>query len=402
MTITGGDAEAAVSAVANLARLNRYPPQWDRLAENTATHPSNSRRIQAIMDQYEMDPEELPAILDKLNQDEERYPLPADVSREEGLLSAEFKARRASVAQWWLLGLVLLLPPLLARGVVALGWHGAMAWAACAGGILFCLLLRATVLGYTAVGGERRLRGRLVDRWKRERLDLAAWQTAFVALAPARALRIYEGRFEWDMGLLVFTNDRLCYLGCKTRFALLRSQISAIRLGPGVPRLGKSSRVYLTWCEDEGMETTWNLRPAGVISRRALEREMPHLFHALQEWHEKPPLTEPLPVQLSSLQAPAIGTTTSTTIAAFLRASPLGRSLSLLALLSGGLAFLFGCPFGVGSAPGWGWYAPALTCLMMVFVRVPFWLYREPRPLKASARALADRERLFEPRSSRQ
>ena len=271
VTIIGGDAEAAVSALANLARLNQQPAHWGRLDENTSTHPSGSRRIQAIMDENEMDPERLAAILEKLDRDEDRYPLPADLLRDERLLFTDFRSRRALFVQWLTLALLILLPALVARGIVGLGWHGAMAWAAFAGGILSSLLRLTTLMGYAAVWGERRLCSRLSGKWKSAEFDVAAWEAAFVALAPARAPRLYEGRFEWDMGFLLLRNDRMCYLGCQTCFALPRNHITAIRLGPGVPRWGKSSRIYLTWRDDQGTETTWNLRPAGVVSRRVLE-----------------------------------------------------------------------------------------------------------------------------------
>jgi Zn-dependent protease with chaperone function len=389
VAIVGGDAEAGITALVKLARLNQMPDQWGRVDEYLLTHPSDSKRVQALLDDNEIDPERLPAILDTIDQDEDRYPLPADTLQDERLIMAELKTRRASFLQWGLIALIMVLPALLARGIEASGWHDAMAWFAFGGGILFSLVMLLIFLGYGVVWGERRLRERLSIQWKDAGLDVEAWHGIFVGFAPARVPRVYESSYDWDVGFLFLTADRLCYFGGKTRFALRRDQIRAFRLGPGAPRWGKSIRVYVTWRDDQGVDTTWNLRPAGVVNVHAMRRQTPPLLRVLQDWHQEPSAAGSLPELLASLQAPAIGKVTSATVASQTSFRVFRQALNLNALCSGGLAFMFGCSFGLYPTPGWGWYAPVLTTLMLIFQRIPLWRYREPRPPKSANISLA-------------
>jgi Zn-dependent protease with chaperone function len=377
VTVVGGDLEAAVTALAKLGRLNGHPLEWGRLDENLLTHPSDARRIQALVDESETDPERLPDMLAAADRDGDRYPVP-DNPPGEHLLLTEFRTRRAAALRRLGLALLVLLPALLAAGIGAAGWRGPPAWGAAAGGILLALAALRTLKGYAAVRGEGRLRTRLAARCKEAGFDTEAWQGHFVALAPARAPRRFASGFDWDVGFLFLTSDRLCYVGCLTRFALPRDRVKAVRVGPGSPRWGRSSRVYVTWCDEQGTATTWNLRPAGAASVPGSQRQVPQLLRALQDWHQAPPAGT-TPGALAALSAPALGPVTSETVATYVRTNPVRRALATRALGSGGLAFLFGCSFDLLPSPGWGWYAPALTCLMVLFERVPLWLYREPR-----------------------
>jgi STE24 endopeptidase len=384
VTLTGGDAEAGITALVKLARLNLQPAQWGRLDENLLTHPSESRRIQAILDENDIDPDRLPAILATVDQDQDRYPLPLGLMRDERLLFTESKVRRSRVVQYVLFGFVVLCPALLARVIEMQQWHGMAAWAAGSGGMVLTLLIFRSLIGYVAVWGERRLRERLSARWASVGFSTEAWQGMFVALAPAPVPRIYESAFDWDMGFLIPACDRLCYLGCQTRFALDWKRVTAIRLGPGAPRWGKSNRVYLTWSNEQGLETTWNLRPAGASNVGRMQRQVPELLHRLREWQQKQPAAHVIPEPLSTLEAPAIGKVTSTTVASFAQLHSVWRTISLQSACAGAFAFLFGCSFDMVLTLGWGWYAPALTSLVLLFQRIPLWRYREPRRSKSS------------------
>ena len=112
-----------------------------------------------------------------------------------------------------------------------------------------------------------------------------------------------------------------------------------------------------------------------------MQRQIPHLLRSLQDWQQKQPGPD-TPEQLGSLERPAIGKVTSSTVATFVRLASIRRSFSIYGIGSGGLAFLLGCSFDLFPSFGWGWYAPALTGLMLVYQRVPLWLYREPGTVK--------------------
>jgi Zn-dependent protease with chaperone function len=392
VAIVGGDVEAAVQALVKLARLNAQPEQWDRLDAGLLTHPSQSRRIQAILDENDVDPARLPAILATVDRDEDRYPLPTDALQDERALLAEYKGRRSLAVSLFSLGLFMLLPALLARVLDSQEWEGAMRWAAFGGGIVLSLVVLTVATGYSVVWGERRFRTQFAALCKSAGFDVEARHGVFVALAPARVPRLYESTFDWDFGFLFPAGDRLCYVGCQARFAVPFNRIKTLRIGRGAPRWGKSTRVYLTWCDDRGTETTWNLRPAGAINLRQMQGRVPHLLRTLEEWRQGATSAGIPPEPVASLAAPAIGQVTTTTLASYLRMNPLRRSIGLFVLGSAGLAYLFGCSFGLFPlpgldeyapwdgfpSPGWGWYAPALTCLMVVFQRIPWWLHREP------------------------
>ncbi len=382
--IVGGDVEAAVTALVKLSRLNAQPEEWGRLDGVLLTHPSEARRVDAILDDNDVDPERLPAMIAAVDRDADRYPLPANLLHEEAVLFKESRARRGSVLWWSVLTDCTLVPAVLAAGMDILSGRGVPWWAAAAGVVVLSAAFLWNVTAYTAVWDERRLRARLVARWKGEGIDVEAARGVFLALAPSRAQRLYESGFDWDTGFLFFTSERLFYLGCQTRFALPRDRVKAVWLGPGPPRWGKSAKVYFTWCDDAGTPTTWNLRPAGFASVPGMQRQVPHLLLALQEWHRGESPAAPAPEPLVALPPPAVGPVTCLTVAKFLEQNPLQRQLTFYAAGAAGLAFLFGCSFDLPPTPGWGWYAPALTCLTALFQRTPLWLYREPRPPRSS------------------
>jgi hypothetical protein len=384
VTIVGGDAAAGMTALIKLARLNLHPLEWGRIDRNLLTHPSQSRRIQAIVDDNDIDPEQEEEILARVDEDQERYPLPSHLIQEESVFHTEYKIRRSRVLTWSGLVFMLLLPALLVRVIEIQDWTGPLEWAALGVALVVNLVAVTIFLSHAVVWGEARLQKRLKAKLKGSGIDLEAWQCMFVGFAPARAPRIYESTFDWDMGFLVIAGERLCFFDCNNRFSLRWNQVSAIRTGPGAPRWGKSGRVYLTWCDDQGTETTWNLRPAGTRSVGTLQRQVPFLLQMLEDWQRQRPAGTALPELIASSQPPAFGKVTSASVASYSKLHPLQKSLLLGGLLSGGIAFLLGSSF-LYFPLGRGWFAPALACLLVVIARVPIWLYREPRATKSSS-----------------
>src|SRR5262249_16941333 len=76
VTLTG-DAEALITALLAIARLNAPPLRWSWWEEHVITHPSTLRRVEAIARQGGVSPERLRQLLEEEDVAAERYDLPA-------------------------------------------------------------------------------------------------------------------------------------------------------------------------------------------------------------------------------------------------------------------------------------------------------------------------------------
>jgi Zn-dependent protease with chaperone function len=371
-----GDAEALITALARLARLNLLPMQWGKWEGRLLTHPSTSGRIQAIAQAGGLSPERVRDLL-AAEAEAEHYALPPAVTRDDKVFSTAFKQGMTARVTLAVTALTVLAPAVWAwlTGLrLDGGGRSGLLWGA---GLVLTVGLYLTAVNWLPVRGYDRMRRRLRDRLGREGLPVEAWGGAFVGFAPAGAPRLYEGFFDWDVGFLVPAGDRLAYLGEQTRFALRREQVTDVRVGQGPPNWFGLQAVYVTWREDTGGEArTFTVRPGAERSLWQLRREVPRLAERLRTWRE-PATTDPPPAPLAELGPLRIGTVTSLSPRdAVSRRSLLG-GLILVLVAAAAACVGFGVPFG-WSEGGAAWGVLAVVALLVLLQPVPYWRYREP------------------------
>lgn len=374
-----GDPEALITGLAKLARLNLLPMQWGRWEEKLLTHPSTSRRVQALAQRGGIAPEHLQEILTATDDNSERYELPPELLSEERVFSTAFKNRLAFVVSWSVIALATIPPVLVAAVAEGVQNEPVLRWAIYSIGLLGTLGLYTLVISFMAVRGESKLRRRLQARLDQQGILVPPWNGQFAGFAPAAQPRIYEHHFDWDLGFLFLAGDRLCYVGEQTRFALRRDQVTAIELGPGPPRLWQSLRVYVTWHDPErGAGGTFNIRPAGVRSLWHLDHLMPAFAQRLREWREQTVAPTEPSAPLAALTAPTIGDVTSRSPRTVASSRTLVNNLLVLLPMGGALAVIVGLSFSLRPVGG-GWLALIMVFLVALFQMIPYWRYRESR-----------------------
>jgi Zn-dependent protease with chaperone function len=335
------DAEALVSALLRLDRLNLQPTRWGWWTEWLLTHPSTERRIRAVTGL-----DALPAKwLTEPPAATERYELERLPNIVWNATEQELRAQTLSVQLW--LGLVGI--PLLIVALVGGGWLGWVvgvtvgpcAWLAWQNGLIY---------RYESAL-ERRLRQRL--------RDLGVEGGTLVALAPHETAVVYDQFFHWDYGLLFVTVERLAYVGERTWFACLRADLTRCELRPGVPNWLPT----LAWVV-QGPPGDFRLRPAGCGTVSATTRATPGLLE---------PNVFAVPEVLRTLRPAPWGTVPHEPIANLVRRKRVFWLALTVALTTAGLAWPLGWEL-------WGdprtLTAVALSVLLVGFARVPLWRQR--------------------------
>ena len=229
-----GDPEAAIAALARMARLSHVPTNSSSLSGSILSHPSMEGRGLALALRFGVS--ELRA-LEILENPDAAYrgsmathhepmvaaPAPA------GIFSLRQRALVSEQLRW-----LRLLTPLAGGCLVAIAMATASYFFSGVNLFVTALAGSSYVLALTLVVEllwTRRIAVRL-----RQTLALRlrpAGDATFVGLHPGRGVRFTEGFADWDFGFLTVEGDWLCYRGEKTRFAIARQEITGIQIAKG-------------------------------------------------------------------------------------------------------------------------------------------------------------------------
>src|SRR5262249_20655818 len=102
-----GDAEATITSLIKIARLNVQPMDWGRWEGRMLTHPSDSRRLKALARVGQIDADRLAHLVALPDDGSGSYELPATCDSEEPIFSTTMKRRR-SVANVWAIRLTIM------------------------------------------------------------------------------------------------------------------------------------------------------------------------------------------------------------------------------------------------------------------------------------------------------
>jgi hypothetical protein len=197
------------------------------------------------------------------------------------------------------------------------------------------------------------------------------------------------------MGSLFIRSDRLCYYGEETKFALRQGDVSAIVLGPGVPGLLTTRRIYIAWNDfDLGRSGIFNLGCIEGGSILELKRKTTELESILQNWRKASAEARPLPPQLAELRSPIIGTVTGVAPNVNWRIGKIFKELFLTGVIAAVVAVLCGLPYQLLAylfsiplaatarliqihSPGAGWYVVCVAVVLRAIALTPFFRYKE-------------------------
>ncbi len=400
-----GDAEAMITALVKISRLNLMPIHWGRWDEKLLTHPSMRRRAESIAREAGLPVEQVPEILrgaletgEQYDQVPEppgdpgtggaQYVLPAATAGEGKAYSTLFKSQiTLRIIFGYLLALV---AP--AAAVVWLvrkaGWESGHWWFYL-GGLLLTIGVVMLHNAYVAPQwGSRELRKKLEEKAKRAGLDPAAGVLA--GLAPAAAPRMYESQLTWDAGWLYWDADRLVFWGEEAKFLLRREQVTEVRLVRGAPGWQSNLVPRLRWRAGEQAEGSFLLYVMAAGHAYQSARRGRELGERLCDWWTKAS-GGTLPGELTKLGPPELGAVTGVAmgdlvrrdkmvslmapavIAAILAALALGLPLGFFDALAAAAMAESGQPLDVS-----GWWVVGLALATRIIQLIPFWRWKEP------------------------
>lgn len=379
-----GDPEAMITSLLKLSHLNQTPVQWDRATGSLLTHPSTLKRVQHIARVGQVPSERLQQLLRESATPQSETEI--DASWE--LSEQQFKVVSPNTVvtlrsfsgeltfKKWILRAVTIAP------AATIAWavshynlpHKAISFSL--GGAL-CVGLYVAMGEWQTTWFRKRLKCRFIERLTTEGITAPGEDVRIIALSPHASPRAYAMGFSWDTGVLFFNNDRLCYVGDQTRFALTREQVLSVRLDRGVPDWLGETRIYFDWQEspDKAVQT-WNILPKDPHAVWRSNRQCRAFATLLERWRSR---LEPYPeVQpaLATLAAPTPGEITNQRLRSVVSC---GRFLKVM-LFCQLLVLVIWIALNLPSV----WFACAVELVATVYSFSPFWFYREPEGVRTS------------------
>ena len=204
-----GDAEAFITGLARVTRLNGMPLDWPRWVQPLMPHPPTLHRVRAIALRAAIPEARLQDLLAAPDAPPaDRYPIPQPLQPATAYTSAARKRLNT------LLTLVALAIP-VAFGVASLfvGFAAALLL-----GAATALLLPEWILWRTRTRARRRLSGP---------------PGLFCGFSPSDTPRVYDGSYDYDWGFAAFENGAMTFHGDRSAWSVTRSEVAQIWLTPG-------------------------------------------------------------------------------------------------------------------------------------------------------------------------
>ncbi|HKU27319.1 MAG TPA: M48 family metalloprotease, partial [Candidatus Sulfotelmatobacter sp.] len=374
-----GDAEAQITGLLKVNRLNLTPIRWGKASESWLTHPSTVRRVERIAAAGGLAPERLRTILceydsqpnpAKVTPAEDRYEIP--IVNDPEKIRAALQQRTRTQGKFWLHLVSYVVPPVL-TGLMIRASHleGLSIVAVYLAGIVFgsCFIaLLGVWLGEADRGREKH---RLLARFAREHVPVGQPGDFVVGFAPGPYPRIYGTRYHWDTGFLILSKNCLQFVGEETRFSFSAAEIDGLAIGRGGPSWWKFERIHLRWkidAEHNGIFNLNSLEPGNFWHSRQQVRE---LYKQLRHWHANSSQYPEVRLELANLPRLEFKQVTSISPATIGTWHFNVRLLSLLLPVTVGIAVLVHADM---------LYLCTSVLILRLIQMIPYWKYRDILP----------------------
>jgi Zn-dependent protease with chaperone function len=374
-----GNAEAQITGLLKISRLNLIPIRWGKASEGWLTHPSTVRRAHRMASVGALPPERLQQILGEYEAQgntsrvvapEDRYTVP--IAGDPEKMRTAIKERSRTQAKLWInLGSYVLPIALFSFVIEKFRFSGYAALAAYFLGIAITAVFVMLIGVWLGEAGKAREKKRLIVRFEREKIPVGSPEDLVVGFAPGPHPRLYGAKYHWDSGFLVFAKDRLQFVGEQVKFSFKPPEIDGLVVARGGPSWWKFERVYLRWKTEDGQSGIFNLNslePGSVWHTRKRVRD---LCARIQEWRQQPanyPETRP---ELANLKPLGLGQVTSISPAALGKFGVNMKVLSWLGPLAVGVSML--------THTGLGYLLTSIIVLRLIH-SIPYWRYRDQVP----------------------
>jgi Zn-dependent protease with chaperone function len=379
-----GDAEAQITGLLKVNRLNLIPIRWGKASESWLTHPATVRRAERMAAVGGLAPERLQQILrdydsqnaiDKPVPPEDRYPVPP--VGDTGNFRVAMREHSRRQGKLWLEIASYVGPPAaFALLIPKLHLSGLLASAAYLAGVVATTVLVYLVALWLGESGRGREKQRLADRFARERIPAGLADDIAVAFAPGPYPRIYGTKYHWDAGFLIWSKDRMQFVGEQVRFSFSRAEIDGIAVGRGGPSWRKFERLYVHWTTSDGHNGVFNLNSLEGRSIWDSNAHVRALAKRLQEWRRDAsqfPVGRP---GLADMKALDLGQVTSVSPKLFGTLRVNLRVLLMLLPFVAGISVLLHANLS---------YLLMSVVLVRIVHSIPYWRYRDTNPIFSAA-----------------
>ena len=373
------DPEAMITALLKLGSLNLTPLDWGKGTGASLTHPSTLKRILRIADGAGISAVRLEELIAQFSvckpshaehaafaerhQDGEHY------TTQTAAAEASHKVVTRSQNLFLFLIAMLVIPAALIEfAVEQLHLAGQTRTAGYTAGLVLTIALYFVSVKMLSLRGLGRQKASLLRSVDAEGLKVSELQSYLVGFAPGPAPRIYLGTYNFDLGILLFSKERLVYLGSQLTFSLGRSQILSIRTGPGNPGWWAQERIYVHW-QDEATKGVFSFSAQEPCSLWQLDSRTRRLYSHLLTWHVRGQKQE-VPLRLQELRAPHMGEVTCKTPRETLSVKVQFSVLALAGLAIWAVSTIMGIHSG---------YLWLTVIALRLFETAPYWFYREPK-----------------------
>jgi Zn-dependent protease with chaperone function len=402
-----GDAQALITGLARVSRLNTMPIEWGKLDEKMLTHPSTMRRMKNLAHLEGLSEALIPDLLrSSAEPPTDTYPVPPAAQLSGKIFSTRFKAASSSSYAWISILSTALVPTGFALAVQQFRLSGFLLLGALLLGVVCTVSVSLAVSIVFPLRGMPRIEKRLREKLQTDGAPPSIRQGLFVALSPDPGPRVYENNYAWDVGLLAVSKDKLCYWGEEARFCLDRKEVTSVSLGQGTVNWLKSPSIYVSWQDAAGAARVFNLRALSSSSMLQMASQTRRLAGALQNWYRDVPATaslilrtnEGLPAESGSLGVPAFGEVTSQSPKTLVRGNLLSRLFLFDTFVATAVAVLAGLhvpildtigpgagPFDFGSSGAAFLYILGTVWIARAWQLWPYWRLRESTQPNAPA-----------------
>jgi Zn-dependent protease with chaperone function len=390
-----GNAEAMMTALARITRLNSMPLQWSKLDEKLLTHPSTLRRIKRLADNAGISESRTAELLaQSFLPPQETYSIPPTALPAGKVFSTRYKTQLSWKIAWAIVLVSAVIPAIVASIGRWAGFEGGMRASTYVLGLFLTLAADWLLLNFMPMLGVAKLERRFREKCRIQRQNASACTGVFVGLVPDSSQRIYEGNWSWDVGLLSIAQDELSYWGEEAKFVLHRDQITSISIGPGPAGWLPAPSIYFSWRDSAGKSGTFNLRPLAASSMRGMSAKTRLLTRDLENWLNRTPApTNPILAMSGPTHeaagSPAFGQVTGMSPRTVVRGRVFARDFLLNSFVAVAVILVFGLSFppldGLGgsaasvdvNAAFGGIYVLVVVWLTRAFVFIPYWRVRD-------------------------
>jgi Zn-dependent protease with chaperone function len=392
-----GSAEAMITALTRITRLNTMPLQWSKLDEKLLTHPSTLRRIKRLAHASGISDVRVSELLTQsMAPPHEIYSIPATALPAGKIFSTQYKKRIAVRLAWAIIAIGSFMPAITVSIVHSLGLQGGVLWLAYSVGFLLTVVTILAVTNFLSMQGTRTLEESLRKKLGSSGVQSGGTRGIFVGLSPDSVPRIYEWNWSWDVGLLQLQGDQLRYRGEEATFALTRSEITSIELGPGPVGWFRAQSIYISWRDSAANIGTFNLRCLSTGSLQEMGTRTRSLAADLQSWQKGLPVSDHTLFSQAThepILRPVFGQVTSASPRFAVQRQLLYVEFFLNTVVAVGVILLFGISFPLISSlsqrdspvdlnTDYGAiYVLSVVWAVRIFVLIPYW--RSPKQPEA-------------------